>query len=191
MHDDGAPFIGIGHNRCWSLEQLGWSLEEGYSLLTDMAASIADWTGQLRSSRDKPVIIGEFGTSSQTLQPDHIHNGTWAGLASGGARTPLDWNDGGSWGEMTPEMFASMAVLSQFTEATPFGHTTLASAAVNVSGCDAWIDKRKHGLRMEDQENEKRFGKITSGGGFTAVAHPAGNCPRGNGNIFIRLFNAE
>lgn len=103
-----------------------------------IAGRIAYWTGALRSNQNKPAVIGEFGTSNSALQPAHMHNAAWAGLAGGGAMTPLDWNDGGAWGDMTPDMFASMAVLAEFVEGLPFGIHPLTPVSVSTDGCDAW-----------------------------------------------------
>lgn len=104
----------------------------------DIAFKIADWTADLRQGWNNPAMIGEFGTSDQSLQPDHIHNGAWAGLASGGAISPLDWNDGGAWGDMTAEMYASMNILADFVEDIPFGTFQLTPVTPYVDGCSAW-----------------------------------------------------
>jgi|GEM_PF-7075449 len=87
---------------------------------------------------EKPVLIGEFGTDNEIHQPDHNHNGIWSGLVSGNAVTPLDWNDGGSWGDLSPEMFDHFLIFSEFVEDVPFCHLDLDEAAVSVSG--SWLN---------------------------------------------------
>ncbi len=77
---------------------------------------LADWTQKMYLFESKPNFIGEFGTPNQRNQPEHIHNGLWAGLVNGAALTPMDWNDGGTWGHMTQEMFEQIRYFSLFTK---------------------------------------------------------------------------
>lgn len=103
-----------------------------------VATTVAAWTRQMWSGFTKPNILGEFGTNNQALQPQHIHNGIWAGLAAGASITPLDWNDGGSWGDMTTPMLEQMKYYSDFVKGIDFVGIIFTPATVTVSGCNAW-----------------------------------------------------
>ena len=82
------------------------------------AATIADWTERMWQT-GKPNWIGEFGVQGNAYYPELFHNSIWAGLASGAALTPAEWNSGGSWMTMTTEMYADQGRLAQFVAEIP------------------------------------------------------------------------
>ncbi|MHC4248261.1 MAG: PA14 domain-containing protein, partial [Planctomycetota bacterium] len=78
----------------------------------DTPLAIADETITMRglSGVPRPAFHAEFGGDVRggrawggqpyeppATQPRHLHNGIWAGLASGACMTPLVWTDGGGW----------------------------------------------------------------------------------------------
>ena len=83
------------------------------------AEHVAEWTQTMLKNADKPNWIGEFGVEGNSYYPELFHNSIWAALASGAAMTPAEWNSGGSWGRLTPEMKADLNHLAQFTQALP------------------------------------------------------------------------
>ncbi len=95
--------------------------------------SIISYTRQMWSGFLKPNFIGEFGTDNQNLQPLHLHNGIWAALSAGAAITPLDWNDGGSWGDMTDDMLQNMKIFSNFVKDIDFVNNNFEPATVSVT----------------------------------------------------------
>lgn len=126
-----------------------------YDTTDDMVAigpRLAYWTQRMWEAEAKPNFIGEFGARRASLQPDHLHNGVWAALATGAALTPMDWNDGNSWGDMTPEMYDQMRHVATFVADLPFvqlnpvplpadsGRETLASWALGGEDWGfAWV----------------------------------------------------
>ena len=92
----------------------------------DISAAIASRTEIMRSGHAKPCFIGEFGASYGTAPTTkHLHDGIWAGLAAGGAIAPLDWNDGGDWGDLTPEMYDHQQYLADFVFGLPLDRLAL------------------------------------------------------------------
>lgn len=83
------------------------------------AAIIADWTQRMLKSADRPNWVGEFGVTNSSVYPELFHHSIWAALASGAAMMSAEWNSGGSWGRMTPEMNADMSRLADFVEDMP------------------------------------------------------------------------
>lgn len=83
------------------------------------AETIAGWTSRMWERGEKPNWIGEFGVTGNTHYPELFHHSIWAALASGAALTPAEWNSGGAWGRMTPEMNADMARLAHFAGDLP------------------------------------------------------------------------
>jgi hypothetical protein len=79
---------------------------------------VAGWTQTMWSHGNKPNWVGEFGVAGNEYYPELFHNSIWAALGAGAALTPAEWN-GGSWGEMTPEMLADTARLAQFVSDLP------------------------------------------------------------------------
>ncbi len=98
-----------------------------------VADTIISYTRQMWSGFLKPNFIGEFGTDNQNLQPLHIHNGIWSALAAGAAITPLDWNDGGSWGDMTDSMLQHMQIFSNFVKDIDFVNNNFEPATISVT----------------------------------------------------------
>jgi hypothetical protein len=82
------------------------------------AETVASWT-ELMWKSGKPNWIGEFGVPGNTHYPELFHNSIWAALGSGAALTPAEWNSGGSWMQMTPEMYADLERLSIFVGGIP------------------------------------------------------------------------
>lgn len=85
----------------------------------EAAETIAHWTEVMWQAGEKPNWIGEFGVPGNALYPELFHNSIWAALASGAAMTPAEWNSGGSWGRMMPEMLADLERLGRFTADLP------------------------------------------------------------------------
>lgn len=93
-----------------------YALEEGAVKAADV---IAYWTQTMWHRAEKPNWIGEFGVGGNSQYPELFHNAIWAGLASGAAMTPAEWNSGGVWERMTPEMLADLARLGDFVDGLP------------------------------------------------------------------------
>ncbi|MEN3013104.1 MAG: DUF5060 domain-containing protein [Endomicrobiia bacterium] len=120
---------------------------------SEVADTIITYTRQMWAGFLKPNFVGEFGTDDQNLQPFHLHNAIWAGLSAGAAITPLDWNDGGSWGDITDDMLQHMKIFSNFIKEIDFVNDDFIPANVSVvpSGevfgmkgnkcCFGWIRK--------------------------------------------------
>jgi hypothetical protein len=68
---------------------------------------------------ERPNWIGEFGTTGDTFYPELFHHAIWGALASGASMTPAEWNSGGAWGRMTPEMSGDVGRLAQFVSDMP------------------------------------------------------------------------
>ena len=82
------------------------------------AQVLADWTRRMWTAEAKPNWVGEFGVSGNAAYPELFHHAIWAALAAGAGSMPAEWN-GGTWGEMTPEMLADTARMAQFLEGIP------------------------------------------------------------------------
>jgi len=104
--------------------------------------SIAAWTQKMWEGEKKPNFVGEFGTPNSGNNPELFHNGIWAGLASGAAITPMEWNDSSQWGRMTPELYAQMAHLANFVADLPLAKLNPAllelDPAAESKGTSAW-----------------------------------------------------
>ena len=83
------------------------------------AAHTAEWTSKMWDRVEKPNWIGEFGVTGNAYYPELFHNSIWAALASGAAMTPAEWNSGGAWARMTPEMNADISRFAQFVTDLP------------------------------------------------------------------------
>ncbi len=83
------------------------------------AEIIADWTQRMLKSADRPNWVGEFGVKGNSDYPELFHNSIWAALGSGASMTPAEWNSGGTWGRMTPEMNADISRLAFFVSDLP------------------------------------------------------------------------
>ncbi len=103
------------------------------------AQVLADWTGLMFARAEKPNWVGEFGVTGNTYYPELFHHAIWAALATGAAMTPAEWNSGGSWMRMSPEMLADMARLGTFVADLPLAQwrptaVTLTSSDPAVRG---------------------------------------------------------
>ena len=76
--------------------------------------SIASWTQKMGQYQEKPNLIGEFGSSDEHNYPELAYNALWAALASGAAATPMEWNDSGSWSQMSDAMYDDIRRFSDF-----------------------------------------------------------------------------
>ncbi len=83
------------------------------------AKHVAEWTQLMLKNADKPNWIGEFGVEGDQYYPELFHNSIWAALGAGASMTPAEWNSGGAWSEMTPEMYADIGRLSNFVQDMP------------------------------------------------------------------------
>ena len=83
------------------------------------AQTMAKWTSQMWASNEKPNWVGEFGVKENKYYPELFHHAIWAALASGASMTPAEWNSGGSFGRLTPEMKADLSRLAEFTQTLP------------------------------------------------------------------------
>ncbi len=121
---------------------------DSYASKTDkvgVANTIATQTVTMWNS-GKPAFHAEFGASMASLQPAHLHNGTWAGSAAGACMTPLLWCDGGSYPMMTdPVVGASMRTqllnLADFMSGVSFlgvSTATPASLSFNSTALRGW-----------------------------------------------------
>ena len=97
------------------------------------AAIIADWTQRMLASADRPNWVGEFGVKGNSAYPELFHNSIWAALASGAAMTPAEWNSGGAWGRMTPEMNADISRFEFFVRDVPFAEWNPSAIGVSVN----------------------------------------------------------
>jgi hypothetical protein len=83
------------------------------------AEHAADWTSRMWDRTERPNWIGEFGATGNTHYPELFHHAIWGALASGAAMTPAEWNSGGSWGRVTPEMNEDISRFAQFVSGMP------------------------------------------------------------------------
>lgn len=103
------------------------------------ARVLADWTSLMFNRVEKPNWVGEFGVTGNSYYPELFHHSIWAALATGAAMTPAEWNSGGSWMRMSPEMLADMARLGTFVADLPLAQwrptaVTLTSSDPAVRG---------------------------------------------------------
>jgi hypothetical protein len=101
--------------------------------VTQSAEIIADWTQRMLNSADRPNWIGEFGVPGNSSYPELFHHSIWAALASGASMTPAEWNSGGSWGRMTPEMNADISRFANFVGDMPLAQWNPSALQINVS----------------------------------------------------------
>jgi hypothetical protein len=104
------------------------------------AAHAAEWTSRMWDRVERPNWIGEFGVTGNTYYPELFHNSIWAALASGAALTPAEWNSGGSWGRMTPEMNADISRFAQFVSDLPLAQWNPSKLEIKSSDSEvrAW-----------------------------------------------------
>lgn len=99
-----------------------------------MGDSIADWTARMWQNQARPNVVGEFGTTNSRTDLALVHNGIWAGLASGAAITPLRWSDRGSWGRTRASVMEQLQHLSTFVADIPFPSLDLKPAQLHADG---------------------------------------------------------
>jgi len=104
------------------------------------AAHVAEWTQTMLKNADKPNWVGEFGVEGNDDYPELFHNSIWAALGAGASMTPAEWNSGGSFGEMTPEMNADISRLAQFVKDMPLAkwHPSALQITVSDKQVRAW-----------------------------------------------------
>lgn len=107
---------------------------------------MANWTQRMWDAAERPNMVGEFGTDIDANNPEQLHNAIWAGLASGAAVTPLDWNDGVDWGSMSVDMLAQMSHLARFVSDLPLAklNPERLRASVKGPGLMMWGIGREH-----------------------------------------------
>ena len=110
------------------------------------AAHTAEWTSRMWDRAEKPNWIGEFGVTGDTHYPELFHNSIWAALASGAALTPAEWNSGGAWGRMTPEMNADISRFAQFVSDQPLAQWNPSKLEITSSD----VEVRAWGLAGRD-----------------------------------------
>jgi len=104
-----------------------------------IADRLAYWTREMWDNFTKPNVIGEFGTSNESLQPMHLHNGLWASFSAGAAITALDWNDGNTFGDFDEDMYDHCSYLADFIDGIQFDQSGLTTMAVSIdSEFKAW-----------------------------------------------------
>ena len=89
---------------------------------------------------ERPNWIGEFGVTGDTYYPELFHNTIWAALASGAAMTPAEWNSGGAFGRMTPEMSTDISRFAQFVTELPLAQWNASKLEITSSNAEvrAW-----------------------------------------------------
>ncbi len=90
--------------------------------------------------------MGEFGVEGNTYYPELFHNSIWAALGAGASMTPAEWNSGGAFGEMTPEMNADISRLAQFVQDLPLARWN--PSAIQITSKDEKV--RAWGQAGED-----------------------------------------
>ena len=129
------PWIWLNGFSIMDVPQIHTYRNAPYKMLTDIVTEITTRTQTIWNSYDKPVFVGEFADNgnNNNQQPQHLHNGIWAGFASGGAIIPLDWNDGDMWADFTEEMYDQVLFLSQFVEPLQIDKRTFSQASLSIS----------------------------------------------------------
>ncbi|RPI31743.1 MAG: DUF5060 domain-containing protein [Chloroflexota bacterium] len=105
-----------------------------YALENDAVKSagiIAYWTGLMWDRVEKPNWVGEFGVTGNLYYPELFHNSIWAALGAGAAMTPAEWNGGGSWMEMTPDLYADIGRLARFVADIPLAELDPSALQIN------------------------------------------------------------
>jgi hypothetical protein len=110
------------------------------------AEVLANWTTRMWDRAAKPNWVGEFGVPGNDRYPELYHNSIWAALSAGAAMTPAEWNSGGSWLRMSPEMLADLNRLGQFVADIPLAQ--LNPVALPISSSDPEV--RGWGVAGED-----------------------------------------
>jgi hypothetical protein len=97
----------------------------------------AEWTSRMWERAERPNWIGEFGVTGNSQYPELFHHAIWAALASGAAMTPAEWNSGGSWGRLTPEMKADLSRLALFVSDLPLAKWN--PSALTITSTDSQV----------------------------------------------------
>lgn len=110
-----------------------------YNLKDPVRAALTSvqWTRTMWKNAEKPNWIGEYGVPGNAVYPEMFHNFNWAALASGAALTPAEWNDRGSFMQMSPEMYADNGRLAQFVSEIPLAQ--LNPSALQIASSDAKV----------------------------------------------------
>jgi hypothetical protein len=93
----------------------------------------AEWTSRMWERAQRPNWIGEFGVTGNSQYPELFHHAVWAALASGAAMTPAEWNSGGAWGRLTPEMKADLSRLAMFVSDLPLAKWNPSTLVISSS----------------------------------------------------------
>ena len=137
-----------------STDHYNWGADD-----VQVAQDIATETATMWGS-GRPAFHAEFGgaISEGDTQPTHLHNGVWAGAASGAAIAPLVWCDGGDWTLLTAGMQDHLKYLGQFMSGLGYlGDAGLAPSSLSVTGgCRGW------GMNLADR-------------GYAWLQNPSGN----------------
>ena len=104
------------------------------------AQHTAEWTSRMWERTERPNWIGEFGVTGNSQYPELFHHAIWAALASGASMTPAEWNSGGSWSRMTPEMNADISRLAMFVNDLPLAQWNPSELKITSSDSEvrAW-----------------------------------------------------
>jgi hypothetical protein len=143
------------------------------------AETIASWTSLMWQNQPKPNWIGEFGVPGDAAYPELFHNSLWAALASGAAMTPAEWNSGGSWGEMTPAMYADSSRLARFVADLPLARLDPSPLQVRS------LDPRVRGLGLAGQDGGLLWVQDLSLQGLPIAEIRAGQTLRSGARILI------
>ena len=100
----------------------------------------AEWTSRMWERAESPNWIGEFGVTGNSHYPELFHHAIWAALATGAAMSPAEWNSGGPWGRLTPEMKADLGRLAMFVSDLPLAKWNPAALSITAgeSQVRAW-----------------------------------------------------
>jgi hypothetical protein len=107
---------------------------------------LAEWTARMWDHEEKPNWVGEFGVPGNTYYPELFHNSIWAALSAGAAMTPAEWNDNGSWMEMSKAMNDDIRRLGEFVAEIPL--VKLNPVALEISSDDPLV--RAWGIAGKD-----------------------------------------
>ncbi len=131
---DNDPFghpvsASLSFDSMWDIGFQNMDLPQSHSYTYSNSSNGIAWAPLFASKHhdfwqnyQKPAYIGEFGTGNNNVMLNHVHYGVWSAFSAGAAITPLDWNDGGSWDDFTPEMYTDMSHFANFISDIDFIH---------------------------------------------------------------------